>query len=137
MEQGRDLEISTNCLAPYLMTMLLEPILIRTANTSGTLANSVRVVFVISFLQEGYVPGGAMSFDANGTPAIPTEKFMANYSGDSPIFLLPCQQRAPLTVNCPLVQSKNGGAWLALHFAERLGKHGIISVVSVNQSPEN
>ncbi|KAH7374188.1 putative short-chain dehydrogenase [Cadophora sp. MPI-SDFR-AT-0126] len=102
---GHDLEISTNCLAPYLMTLLLEPILIHTANTPATLANSVRVVFVISMLQEGYVPGGAMSFDASGTPVILTDKFMANY-----------------------MQSKNGGAWLGLHFAERLGKHGILSV---------
>ncbi|KAH7310354.1 putative short-chain dehydrogenase [Rhexocercosporidium sp. MPI-PUGE-AT-0058] len=102
---GHDLEISTNCLAPYLMTNLLEPLLIRTANTPGTPPNSVRVVFVISMLQNGFVPGGAMSFDANGTPVIITDKFMANY-----------------------MQSKNGGAWLALHFAERLGKHGIMSV---------
>ncbi|KAK0123802.1 hypothetical protein ONS95_008803 [Cadophora gregata] len=104
-KHGHDLEIGTNCLAPYLMTLLLEPILIRTANTPGTSANSVRVVFVISCLQEGYVPGGAMTFDANGTPVVITDKFMANY-----------------------MQSKNGGAWLALHFAERLGKHGILSV---------
>ncbi|KAL2059931.1 hypothetical protein VTL71DRAFT_10086 [Oculimacula yallundae] len=102
---GHDLEMGTNCLAPYLMTMLLEPILIRTAGMPGSVPNSVRVVFVVSMLTEGSVDGGAMSFDKNGTPTIITTKFMANY-----------------------MQSKNGGVWLALHFAERLGKHGILSV---------
>ncbi|KAH9203315.1 putative short-chain dehydrogenase [Leptodontidium sp. 2 PMI_412] len=99
---GHDLEMGTNCLAPYLMTGLLEPILIRTANTPGTPPNSVRVVFVVSALNNGFVPGGAMSFDASGTPVVITNKFMGNY-----------------------MQSKNGGAWLALHFADKLGKHGI------------
>ena len=34
------------------------------------------------------------------------------------------------SVGSNAVQSKNGGAWLALHFAEKLGRHGILSVVS-------
>lgn len=72
--------MGTNCLAPYLMTGLLEPILIRTANTPGTPPNSVRVVFVVSALNNGFVPGGAMSFDASGTPVVITNKFMGNYS---------------------------------------------------------
>jgi len=88
-KHGHDLEIGTNCLAPYLMTLLLEPMLIQTAKAPDTHANSVRVVFVISCLQEGFVPGGAMSFDATGTPVILTDKFMANYSGSSRTSLLP------------------------------------------------
>jgi retinol dehydrogenase-12 len=49
-----------------------------------------------------------MNFQPDGTPEIITQKnFMANY-----------------------MQSKVGGAWLAAHLAEKLGKHGIMSVVS-------
>jgi len=86
------------------MTLLLEPILIRTATASGAPAGSVRIVWVTSLLQAGTPPGG-MSFQADGTPVILT-KFMANY-----------------------MQSKVGDAWLADHFAKRLGEHRILSVV--------
>ncbi|KAG4440605.1 hypothetical protein IFR05_003922 [Cadophora sp. M221] len=138
---GHDLEMGTNCLAPYLMTNLLEPILTRTANTPGTPPNGVRVVFVISALNNGFVPGGAMSFDENGTPVVITNKFMGNYSGcfSSPFPLVEryggmnmrsihkfCGNFEIMKVY--MMQSKNGGAWLALHFADRLGKHGVMSV---------
>ena len=33
--QGHDLEMATNCLGPYLLTKLLEPILIQTAASSS------------------------------------------------------------------------------------------------------
>jgi NAD(P)-dependent dehydrogenase (short-subunit alcohol dehydrogenase family) len=87
------------------MTLLLEPILIRTANAGGAPAGSVRVVWVTSLLLHG-TPPEAMSFQPDGTPVVLT-KFMANY-----------------------MQSKVGVAWLADKFAKRLGKHGILSVVS-------
>jgi retinol dehydrogenase-12 len=49
-----------------------------------------------------------MNFQPDGTPEIiPAKDFMANY-----------------------MQSKVGDAWLAAHFAEKLGRQGIISVVS-------
>jgi retinol dehydrogenase-12 len=49
-----------------------------------------------------------MNFQPDGTPEIiPSKDFMTNY-----------------------MQSKVGDAWLAAHFAEKLGKHGIMSVVS-------
>lgn len=105
MEQGHDLEVGTNCLAPYLMTLLLEPILTNTATMTSTPAGSVRIVWVTSMLMVDSTPGG-MSFEADGTPVV-LKKFMANY-----------------------VQSKVGDHWLAEKFAKRLGGYGILSVVS-------
>lgn len=103
--KGHDLEYGTNCLAPYLLTLLLEPTLINTATALGTAAESVRIVWVTSMLTPGTPPGG-MQFEADGTPKFMT-KFMENYMG-----------------------SKNGVAWLAEEFGQRLGKHGILSNVS-------
>jgi hypothetical protein len=103
--QGHDLEMGTNCLAPYLLTLLLEPILIRTAAASPYSKCSVRVVWVITLMQF-LKPGDGISFDANGTPKV-LKNAMDNYG-----------------------QSKVGGAWLAAEFAKRLGSKGILSVVS-------
>ena len=100
--QGHDLEMGTNCLASYLLTVLLEPLLIHTAASSPSL--SVRVVFVVSLLQ--LVPAGAMSFDSEGAPKV-LPKAMDNY-----------------------MQTKAGGTMLATEFAKRLGSNGILSVVS-------
>ncbi|TAQ91333.1 hypothetical protein B7494_g300 [Chlorociboria aeruginascens] len=100
---GHDLEIGTNCLGPYLMTLLLEPILVATATLADVPKYTVRIVFVVSLLQVS-VPPGAMQFQDDGTPVILT-KFMENY-----------------------MQSKVGGAWLAAYFAKRLGQHGIMSM---------
>jgi NAD(P)-dependent dehydrogenase (short-subunit alcohol dehydrogenase family) len=100
--QGHDLEMGTNCLAPYLLTILLEPVLIRTAASAPSL--SIRVVFVVSLIQLGS-PAGGMSFDGQGIPKI-LPKPMENY-----------------------MQSKVGGTWLAAEFAKRLGSQGILSVV--------
>lgn len=52
------------------------------------------------------VPAEGMKFESDGTPVVLNKKFMDNY-----------------------MQSKVGDAWLAALFAERLGKHGIMSVV--------
>jgi len=92
-----------NCLAPYLLTLLLEPILIRTAAISPS--ESVRIVWVVSLIQRS-TPKGGMNFDANGTPVV-LKKLMENY-----------------------FQSKSGSTWLAAEFAQRLGDKGILSVVS-------
>ncbi|KAE8446079.1 hypothetical protein EG329_012587 [Mollisiaceae sp. DMI_Dod_QoI] len=100
---GHDLELGTNCLGPYLMTLLLESILIRTATLPDTPKFSVRIVWVVSLLQGGIPPEG-MQFESSGTPKVLT-KFMENY-----------------------MQSKVGDAWLAADFAERLGKDGVMSV---------
>lgn len=100
--QGHDLELVTNCLAPYLLTILLEPLLLRTAATSGPL--SVRIVFVVSIMQLG-TPAGAMEFTTEGTPVV-RESPQENY-----------------------MQSKVGGCWLADEFAKRLGPRNILSMV--------
>lgn len=103
--KGHDLEFGTNCLGPYLLTLLLESLLIRTATAPDTPTGSVRIVWVVSMLRTGNPPG-AMTFEADGTPKFQAG-FMQNYFA-----------------------SKNGGAWLANLFADRLGKHGVLSVVS-------
>jgi retinol dehydrogenase-12 len=100
--QGHDLEMATNCLAPYLLTTLLEPILIRTAVSSP--AFSVRVVFVVALMHHS-TPVGGMSFDSYGNPKI-MPKDWDNY-----------------------MQSKVGGTWLADEFAKRLDSRNILSVV--------
>lgn len=101
--KGHDLEMATNCLAPYLLTNFLEPILIRTAASSPPF--SVRVVFVVALMQLG-TPAGGMSFDGHGNPNI-LPKPMDNY-----------------------MHSKVGGTWLAAEFAKRLESKDILSVVS-------
>lgn len=73
---------------------------------AGTPKGSVRVVWVTSMLFEGRLPVEGMTFQGNGTPII-LEGVMDNY-----------------------MQSKVGDAWLADKFAERLGEHGVLSVVS-------
>lgn len=88
------------------MTLLLQPILIKTASLPDVRKFSVRMVWVTSLLQAGTPPGG-MQFESDGTPVVLNKKFMDNY-----------------------MQSKVGDAWLAADFAEKLGKHGIMSVVS-------
>ncbi|KAH8805960.1 putative short-chain dehydrogenase [Xylogone sp. PMI_703] len=103
-KDGYDLEMATNCLGPYLFTVLLEPILRRTAlSVTPRKFGSVRIVWVVSLLQLGS-PKNGMDFDATGTPII-RGNAMENY-----------------------MQTKVGGAWLANEFAERLGGDGIISV---------
>jgi retinol dehydrogenase-12 len=104
--QGHDLEFGTNCLAPYVLTILLEPIISRTATASATQPLSVRIVWVVSLLQGGTLPG-AMKFEKDGTPVILEKPFMGNY-----------------------LQSKAGAAWLADEFSNRLGSKGVLSIVS-------
>lgn len=103
--QGHDLELGTNCLGPHLMTLLLEPILIRTAALPDTPKFSVRLVWVVSLLQ-GWSPPQGMRYEKDGTPLI-LKGVMENY-----------------------MQSKVGAVWLSMDLANRLGKHGILSVVS-------
>jgi retinol dehydrogenase-12 len=88
------------------MTLLLEPILIRSVNMAMTTKGSVRIVWVTSMLREGMLPEEGIKFQADGTPIVLT-KGMDNY-----------------------MQSKVGDAWLADKFAKRLGEHGILSMVS-------
>lgn len=97
--------MSTNCLGPYLLSLLLEPILTRTAAALPPF--TVRIIWVATMLQAGGAPPEGMVFDKTGTPKI-LQGGMNNY-----------------------FQSKVGVTWLASDFAKRLGKQGILSVVSL------
>ncbi|KUJ17519.1 putative short-chain dehydrogenase [Mollisia scopiformis] len=99
-KQGNDLEIGTNCLGPYLLTLLLEHLLASTSTQPNTPVGSVRIVWEVSILQ-GHT---SMEFEADGTPKVLTG-FMANY-----------------------MQSKVGVAWLTGLFADRLAEKGVLSV---------
>ncbi|EEA21392.1 short-chain dehydrogenase, putative [Talaromyces marneffei ATCC 18224] len=106
--QGHDLEMATNCVGPYLLTRLLEPILIQTAASSPRF--SVRVVFVVALMQL-FSPATAMEFYSNGTPKVlPGDGYMKSQPGDN------------------YMQTKIGGTWLAAEFANRLGSKEILSV---------
>ncbi|KAE8444138.1 hypothetical protein EG329_000826 [Mollisiaceae sp. DMI_Dod_QoI] len=105
-KQGQDLEMVTNCVAPYLLTKLLEPILIRTAVSSPPFC--VRIVFVVALMQF-FTPASAMLFDGDGTPRILPGDKVQTKPGDN------------------YMQTKAGGTWLAAEFANRLGSKGILS----------
>jgi NAD(P)-dependent dehydrogenase (short-subunit alcohol dehydrogenase family) len=90
-------------LGPYLLTLLLSPILSSTASQPGTPPGSVRIVWAVSILQ-GQLQKGGMAFEPDGTPKVLT-KFMANY-----------------------MQSKVGVAWISGFFADRLGEKGVLSI---------
>jgi retinol dehydrogenase-12 len=102
-KQGNDLEMGTNCLGPYLLTLLLEPILTSTSTQPTAPAGSVRIIWVVSILQ-GQLQKGGMIFEPDGTPKILTQ-FMANY-----------------------MQSKVGVSWIAGLFADKLGGKGVLNV---------
>lgn len=99
--QGHDLEMGTNCLGPYLLTQLLEDILVKTAASEPKY--SVRVLFVTSLVHLADTKEG-IEFDDQGTPKV-LKKSFDNY-----------------------VQSKFGGQFLAKDVASRLDKSGIMSV---------
>ena len=99
----------TNCVGPYLLTNLLEPILTETAASSPPL--SVRIIFVVALMQL-YASSPVMSFDNQGNPAIlPGDNYMKSQPGAN------------------YMQTKVGGTWLAAEFAARLQNKGILSVV--------
>lgn len=103
----------TNCVGPYLLTKLLEPILIKTAALAATPPLGVRIVFVVALMQL-FAPASAMSFDDDGSPKVlPGDNYMQGKPGDN------------------YMQTKVGGTWLAAEFANRLGSKGILSMVSL------
>jgi retinol dehydrogenase 12 len=102
--QGHDLEMATNCLGPFILNHLLEPILTRTAQAEST-PNRVRIVWVSSMITAS-VPAGGIQFEENsGSPKV-LKNAMQNY-----------------------MQTKVGNVFLASEAAKRLGKNGIISMV--------
>ncbi|PVH83662.1 hypothetical protein DL98DRAFT_652145 [Cadophora sp. DSE1049] len=101
--QGNDLELGTNCLGLYILTLLLKPVIVSTAAQPITPAGSVRITWEVSILQ-GQLQTGGMMFEPDGTPTILT-KLMANY-----------------------MQSRVGIAWITGLFAERLGEKVILKI---------
>lgn len=104
-KQGHDLQMATNCLGPFLLNHSLEPVLIRTAKANST-PDSVRIVWVSSIINF-WIPPGGISFDEKtGSPKV-LKSAMPNY-----------------------LQTKVGNVFLASEAAKRLGRDGVISVVS-------
>ncbi|KAF2805333.1 short-chain dehydrogenase [Mytilinidion resinicola] len=105
--QGYDLMMGTNCLAPFLLTKLLEPILRRTAIAEGAAKKpfkAVRVVFVGSLLTSFGKPRGGVTLTEDGVPS-DEYKGMDRY-----------------------MQTKFGDVFLGAGFAKALGDDGILSV---------
>ncbi|KAI0886591.1 NAD(P)-binding protein [Annulohypoxylon maeteangense] len=101
--QGYELQMGTNALGPFLLTKLLEPILIRTAARQTSFGN-VRIVWVSSMLDIGTPKGGVVWDAQTDEPALHVN-MMANY-----------------------MQSKAGVTFLGHEFAKRLSDKGIISM---------
>jgi retinol dehydrogenase-12 len=93
--------LGTNCLGPYLLTQLLEGILVTTAAKEPKY--SVRVVFVTTSVHLT-TPKEIIEFDKQGTPKI-LKKSFDNY-----------------------VQTKLGEQFLVKDVASRLDRSGIMSV---------
>lgn len=106
-KQGHELQMGTNCLGGYLLMRSLEDVLINTSRSAGK--DSGRVVWLASTLQLGTPKGGMIWDHARNQPAV-VKNQMDNY-----------------------MMSKVGNVFLARQTAERLGKEGIISVVSTPQ----
>lgn len=102
-KQGYDLQLGTNCLGPFAFTMLLLPLLKRTADSSPS--TSVRVLWVSSLSLDLQSPPNGVGFDDSGAPA--------SVSGSS------------------YGASKAGDRFLASEFARRYADSGVISL-SVN-----
>ena len=102
-KQGYDKQLGVNCLAPFLFTKLLTPLLVETARSSPR--GSVRVMFVASSATYLFTPKGGVEVEK-----------LAKGRTYSPMYMYGV--------------SKAGDALYALHFAKLYGKEGIISVVS-------
>ncbi|KAI0602498.1 hypothetical protein F4775DRAFT_245498 [Biscogniauxia sp. FL1348] len=101
--QGFELQLATNALGPFLLTRLLEPVILRTATSGRASPGSVRIVWVGSMLALG-TPQGGVVWDAHtGQPRVHAD-MMSNY-----------------------MQSKAGVTFLASEYAARLADHKVIS----------
>lgn len=96
--------MATNALGPYLLTKLLEPLLLQTAKKSPE--GAIRIVWVASMMALGTPEGGVVWDSTADQPSLLTDSF-ANY-----------------------MQSKAGVVFLAHEYAKKLKEGGIISLVS-------
>ncbi|KAI9825689.1 MAG: hypothetical protein M1832_001033 [Thelocarpon impressellum] len=101
--QGHELQLGTNCLAPFLFTQELLPLLKKTAETAP--AGSVRVIWTGSLMVDLMSPKGGVNVDD------------LTYKKD-------------VSQEIKYAASKAGNALLASEMAKRVGKDGIVSVVS-------
>ena len=108
--QGYDLEMATNCMGPFLLTCLLEPLLVKTAGPekpADVTLTSTRIVWVSSWLAAG-TPKGGIEWDADRNAPKVIKNAMMNY-----------------------MQSKVGNVFLASEAARHLKEKGIISLVGL------
>lgn len=98
--QGQDLQMATNCLGHYLLTQLLLPTLLRTAETASSAA--VRVIWTSSIIVDILAPKCGIDISELETP--PSDQYR-NY-----------------------VTSKTGNWFLASALAAQVGPKGILSV---------
>jgi retinol dehydrogenase-12 len=106
-KQGHDMQLGVNCLAPFLFTKLLTPLLLETAKSSEK--GSVRVVWVSS---------SAVTF---GSPTGGVDMANLTYEKDK-------------GVGERYAVSKGGNVLHAAEFARRYEKEGVVSVVSPSVS---
>ncbi|EWZ47548.1 hypothetical protein FOZG_03449 [Fusarium oxysporum Fo47] len=104
-EQGHELQMGTNCLGGYLLSRLLEELLVKTTIVADE--GTVRVVWLASTLQMGTPKGGLVWNEVKKEPKLVKDQ-MENY-----------------------MMSKAGNLLLAHETSQRLGSQGIISVVSL------
>ena len=102
-KQGYELQLGTNCVAPFLFTKLLTPILLQTAKTAPK--DSVRIVWVSSNGAEYFSPKNGV--DMNNLDYKKDQAAWHKYG-----------------------VSKAGNILHGQEFARRYGAEGIISVVS-------
>jgi NAD(P)-dependent dehydrogenase (short-subunit alcohol dehydrogenase family) len=100
--QGHELQMATNCLGPYLLTHLLLPTLVKTAENTKSAA--VRVVWTSSIVVDLAAPKNGMKLAEIGQPS---KDQQANYT-----------------------TSKTGNWFLASDLASRVGQHGVLSITA-------
>lgn len=102
-EQGYELQLGTNCLAPFLFTKLLTPLLIQTATSSPP--GSVRVIWVSSSAAEVIAPRGGVDLEN-----------------------LDFAKEKSATVKYAI--SKGGNVLHAIEYQRRYKSDGVVSIVS-------
>jgi retinol dehydrogenase-12 len=104
-KQNYDLQLGTNCVAPFLFTKLLTPLLVQTAKSAEP--GSVRVVWVSSSAAHFAAPTGGVDVKSLNNEVMGKKGVQEKYA-----------------------ISKGGNILHALEFAKKYGGDGVVSVVS-------
>ena len=104
-KQGLEMQLGTNCVAPFLFTKLLTPVLVSTAKMDGGQSGAVRVVWVSSSAAHLGAPTGGL--DVRNL----------DYKKDATVFT-------------KYAVSKGGNVLHAVEYQRRFGDEGVVSVVS-------